>query len=315
MKKAKRVEVKNTGSLSDENIRKELKENRLLPIWEENKEEWMDLPSGRVMITSIVPPDGRVTTPNTKIVIKEDRTIKKKSSVRLEKSLIPGDEACEMINLLFKRLEGDMENLEIFPSVILITGPSGVGKTQVLRKAKEVAEGNGFQTTYFTGDELCLRYVGTTSDLIKKHKESIKDSNHLFIVDEVDIIGSSRLKYNQNTHMLESNVSLNTLLDKIDELNAVALLTSNLSDNLDHSIKDRCFEIKFKKPTERQIRRSVELWGKQYGLKERDIQELKQMEFNSYRESKKFCRLKALGILKELDVKELEVKRCYTYIR
>ncbi|MCE5259184.1 MAG: ATP-binding protein [Chloroflexi bacterium] len=129
----------------------------------------------------------------------------------------------------------------------LFAGPSGTGKTM----AAEVIAGE-LELDLFKIDlsGVVSKYIGETEKNLERIFSQAEDSNAILFFDEADALFGKRSE-TKDAHDRYANIEISYLLQKIEEYDGVAILTSNLRQNLDEAFLRRLqFAIEFPFPNE-----------------------------------------------------------------
>jgi hypothetical protein len=129
----------------------------------------------------------------------------------------------------------------------LFSGPSGTGKTM----AAEVIAGE-LELDLFKIDlsGVVSKYVGETEKNLSRIFDAARDSNAILFFDEADALFGKRTE-TRDAHDRYANIEVSYLLQKIEEYDGVAILTTNLRQNLDDAFLRRLqFSVEFPFPDE-----------------------------------------------------------------
>lgn len=118
---------------------------------------------------------------------------------------------------------------------VLLYGPPGTGKTMA---AKAIAYELGRPIRLVQPAELFSCWVGETPKRIEAIFDEASQNNAVLLFDEADAFFAGRTSVNSSTDRY-SNADVNVLLRRIEDFAGVAILTSNLEDNLDDALRRR----------------------------------------------------------------------------
>jgi SpoVK/Ycf46/Vps4 family AAA+-type ATPase len=140
--------------------------------------------------------------------------------------------------------------------VALFTGPSGTGKTMA---ASIVARELGLEMYRVDLSAVVSKYVGETEKNLGRIFDEAWRSNAIIFFDEADALFGKRSEV-RDSHDRYANIEVNYLLQRIDSFDGVAILATNLSQNIDDAFQRRIqFTVNFPMP-EVEIRRRI--WSK-----------------------------------------------------
>jgi hypothetical protein len=127
----------------------------------------------------------------------------------------------------------------------LFTGPSGAGKTLA---AEIVADQLGYDLFRIDLARVVSKYVGETEKNLDAVFTAAADANAVLFFDEADALFGRRSAV-QDAHDRYANIEVAYLLQKMEDFDGVAVLATNLRDNLDKAFLRRlAFVINFPFP-------------------------------------------------------------------
>ena len=140
--------------------------------------------------------------------------------------------------------------------VALFSGPSGTGKTM----AAEVVAGDAGLALYRIDlSRVVSKYVGETEANLREVFERAEEADAVLLFDEADALFGKRSEV-RDARDRYANVEVDYLLQRIEEYDGTAVLTTNLKQNVDDAFRRRIHAIvEFPFP-DREARR--ELWQK-----------------------------------------------------
>jgi AAA+ superfamily predicted ATPase len=134
----------------------------------------------------------------------------------------------------------------------LFSGPPGTGKTMA---AGAIA--NALHLDLYTIDlsQVVSKYIGETEKNLDQIFRAAQGSNAILFFDEADALFGKRSEV-KDAHDRFANIEISYLLQKIDEYEGIAILATNLRQNLDDAFVRRMhFVIEFPLPDEEHRRR------------------------------------------------------------
>jgi SpoVK/Ycf46/Vps4 family AAA+-type ATPase len=134
----------------------------------------------------------------------------------------------------------------------LFTGPPGTGKTM----AAEVIA-NELQLDLYQIDlsQVVSKYIGETEKNLYRIFEEAQSSNAILFFDEADALFGKRSEV-KDAHDRYANIEIGYLLQKMEEYEGIAILATNLRQNLDEAFVRRMqFIVEFPFPDEEYRRR------------------------------------------------------------
>ena len=130
-------------------------------------------------------------------------------------------------------------------TVALFHGPPGTGKTL---SAEAVGYELGRPLRRVTPAEVHSKYVGETAQRLEHLFEEAAAHDAILLFDEADALLAGRTKVSGATDRY-ANADVNTLLGLIERFDGLAILTTNLEDNLDPALRRRVrYRLKFPRP-------------------------------------------------------------------
>ncbi|GIE35150.1 ATPase AAA [Actinoplanes italicus] len=127
----------------------------------------------------------------------------------------------------------------------LFSGPSGVGKTLA---AEVVAADLGLDLFQIDLSRVVSRYVGDTEKNLDRVFAAARDSNAILFFDEADALFGKRSAVH-DAHDRYANVEVAYLLQKMETYDGLAILATNLHDNIDTAFARRLsFLVRFPLP-------------------------------------------------------------------
>jgi ATPase family associated with various cellular activities (AAA) len=129
----------------------------------------------------------------------------------------------------------------------LFAGPSGTGKTMA---AEVIATELGLDIYKIDLSGVVSKYIGETEKNLDRIFTSAEGSNAILLFDEADALFGKRSEV-RDSHDRYANIEISYLLQKMEEYEGIAILASNLRQNLDDSFVRRlAFAIHFPFPDE-----------------------------------------------------------------
>jgi SpoVK/Ycf46/Vps4 family AAA+-type ATPase len=134
----------------------------------------------------------------------------------------------------------------------LFAGPSGTGKTM----AAEIIAGElGLDLYKIDLAGVVSKYIGETEKNLDRIFKAAQDANAILFFDEADALFGKRSEV-RDSHDRYANIEISYLLQKMEEYEGVAILATNLRQNMDESFVRRlAFTIHFPSPDEESRRR------------------------------------------------------------
>src|SRR5262249_3189873 len=124
----------------------------------------------------------------------------------------------------------------------LFSGGSGTGKTMA---AEVIANALGLDLYRIDLARVVSKYIGETEKNLDKIFTAAANSNAILIFDEADALFGKRSEI-KDAHDRYANLEISYLLQKFEQYDGIAILATNLSDNLDQAFTRRlAFSIHF----------------------------------------------------------------------
>jgi SpoVK/Ycf46/Vps4 family AAA+-type ATPase len=134
----------------------------------------------------------------------------------------------------------------------LFAGPSGTGKTMA---AEIIARELRLDLYKIDLSGIVSKYIGETNKNLNAIFAAAENSNAILFFDEADAIFGKRSEV-RDSHDRYANLEISYLLQKMEEYDGVAILATNLRQNLDESFMRRlAFTVHFPFPEEAERRR------------------------------------------------------------
>jgi AAA+ superfamily predicted ATPase len=138
----------------------------------------------------------------------------------------------------------------------LFAGPSGTGKTMA---AEIIANELGLDLYKIDLSGVVSKYIGETEKNLDRIFAAAENANAIAFFDECDALFGKRSEV-RDSHDRYANIEISYLLQKMEEYEGVAILATNLRQNLDESfIRRLAFIIHFPFPDEADRQR---IWNK-----------------------------------------------------
>jgi SpoVK/Ycf46/Vps4 family AAA+-type ATPase len=140
----------------------------------------------------------------------------------------------------------------------LFAGPSGTGKTMA---ADIIANELGFDLYKIDLAGVVSKYIGETEKNLNRIFTAAENANAILFFDEADALFGKRSEVH-DSHDRYANIEISYLLQKMEQYEGVAILATNLRQNLDDAFVRRlAFTVHFPFPDEADRRRIWEgLW-------------------------------------------------------
>jgi len=136
----------------------------------------------------------------------------------------------------------------------LFSGGSGTGKTMA---AEVIANALGLDLYRIDLARVVNKYIGETEKNLDRVFDAAESANAILFFDEADALFGKRSEV-KDAHDRYANIEVSYLLQKMEEYDGIAILASNLADNLDDAFTRRlAFHIYFPFPDEAG---RVEIW-------------------------------------------------------
>lgn len=148
----------------------------------------------------------------------------------------------------------------------LFAGPSGTGKTMA---AEIIANELGLDLYKIDLSGVVSKYIGETEKNLDRIFTAAERANAILFFDEADALFGKRSEV-RDSHDRYANIEISYLLQKMEQYEGIAILASNLRQNLDESFVRRlAFTIHFPFPDEADRRRIwAGIWPKAAPLSE-----------------------------------------------
>lgn len=138
----------------------------------------------------------------------------------------------------------------------LFAGPSGTGKTMA---AEIIANELRLDVYKIDLSAVVSKYIGETEKNLERIFTTAENANAILFFDEADALFGKRSEV-RDSHDRYANVEISYLLQKMEEYEGIAILATNLRQNLDESFVRRLtFTVHFPAPDEASRRR---IWEK-----------------------------------------------------
>jgi SpoVK/Ycf46/Vps4 family AAA+-type ATPase len=146
----------------------------------------------------------------------------------------------------------------------LFSGPSGTGKTLA---AEIVAHELGLFLYKIDLATVVSKYIGETEKNLDRLFTAAQDANCVLFFDEADALFGKRSEV-RDSHDRYANLEISYLLQKMEEFEGLAILATNLRQNLDDAFTRRlAFTVHFPFPDEAERRRIwSEIWPRELPL-------------------------------------------------
>src|SRR6266404_3933166 len=129
----------------------------------------------------------------------------------------------------------------------LFTGPPGTGKTMA---AEVVANGLNLDLYKIDLSQVVSKYIGETEKKLHQIFDEAESSNSILFFDEADALFGKRSEV-KDAHDRYANIEVGYLLQKMEEYDGIAILATNLQQNMDDAFTRRMrFIIEFPFPDE-----------------------------------------------------------------
>ena len=139
---------------------------------------------------------------------------------------------------------------------VLFAGPPGTGKTMA---AEVLANELGLDLYRIDLSSVISKYIGETEKNLERIFQAAQNANAVLFFDEADALFGKRSEV-RDSHDRYANIEISYLLQKMEDYDGVAILATNLRQNLDESFIGRLtVTVSFHQPDE-QYRR--EIWDR-----------------------------------------------------
>ena len=134
----------------------------------------------------------------------------------------------------------------------LFAGPSGTGKTMA---AEMIANALGLDLYKIDLAGVVSKYIGETEKNLDRIFTAAENANAILFFDEADALFGKRSEV-RDSHDRYANIEISYLLQKMEEYDGIAILATNLRQNLDEAFVRRlAFTVHFPFPDEESRRR------------------------------------------------------------
>jgi SpoVK/Ycf46/Vps4 family AAA+-type ATPase len=134
-----------------------------------------------------------------------------------------------------------------FGITALFSGGSGTGKTMA---AEVIANALGLDLYRIDLAQVVSKYIGETEKNLDKVFTAATSANAILFFDEADALFGKRSEV-KDSHDRYANLEISYLLQKMEQYEGIAILATNLSDNLDQAFTRRlAFSVHFPFPDE-----------------------------------------------------------------
>ncbi len=128
---------------------------------------------------------------------------------------------------------------------VMFSGPSGTGKTTA---AESIAREMNLDIYKIDLSSLASKYIGETEKNLAKIFDAAEEGGAILLFDEADSIFGKRSAV-QDAHDRYANMEVSYLLQRLEEYQGLAFLTTNLESSLDEAFLRRLkFIVRFEKP-------------------------------------------------------------------
>ncbi len=139
---------------------------------------------------------------------------------------------------------------------VLFSGPPGTGKTMA---AEVIASELQLDLYKIDLSQIVSKYIGETEKNLNRIFTAAAHSNAILFFDEADALFGKRSEV-KDAHDRYANIEIGYLLQKMEEYEGIAILTTNLRSNMDDAFVRRLrFIIEFPFPNEQHRR---QIWAK-----------------------------------------------------
>ena len=122
---------------------------------------------------------------------------------------------------------------------VLFSGPSGTGKT---RAAEVLAHHLGLDLYAIDLATVVSKYIGETEKNLKRIFEEARASNAILFFDEADALFGKRSEV-RDSHDRYANIEIAYLLQLMEQYEGMAILATNLSENVDEAFTRRMHNV------------------------------------------------------------------------
>jgi len=135
---------------------------------------------------------------------------------------------------------------------VLFAGPSGTGKTMA---AEILANELGLDLYTIDLSGVVSKYIGETEKNLDRVFTAADSANAILFFDEADALFGKRSEV-RDSHDRYANIEISYLLQKMEHFEGIAILATNMRENLDDSFVRRlAFSVHFPLPDETDRRR------------------------------------------------------------
>lgn len=132
---------------------------------------------------------------------------------------------------------------------VMFAGPPGTGKTMA---AEVIAQELKLDLYKIDLSQIVSKYIGETEKNLNQIFTAATNANAILLFDEADALFGKRTEI-KDAHDRYANLEVSYLLQKMEEYEGLAILTTNLRSNMDEAFVRRLrFIIEFPFPTEQQ---------------------------------------------------------------
>lgn len=128
---------------------------------------------------------------------------------------------------------------------VLFSGPPGTGKTMA---AEVIAQALSLDLYKIDLSQVVSKYIGETEKSLSRIFDAATNANAVLLFDEADALFGKRTEV-QDAHDRYANIETSYLLQKMEEYAGIAILTTNLRNNMDEAFVRRLrFIVEFPMP-------------------------------------------------------------------
>lgn len=137
-------------------------------------------------------------------------------------------------------------------TTVLFAGPSGTGKTMT---AEIIASELGLDLYRINLAQIVSKYIGETEKNLDRVFDAARDANAVLLFDEAEALFGKRSEV-RDAHDRYANIEVAYLLQRIEAFDGLAILSTNLRQNLDEAFSRRlAFVVSFPFPEAAERRR------------------------------------------------------------
>jgi len=141
-----------------------------------------------------------------------------------------------------------------FNRVLLLHGPPGTGKTSV---AEAIGYELGRPLRLIQPTEVFSKWVGEAPKTVEAIFDEARHNNAILLFDEADALFGKRTDVRSSTDRY-ANADVSVLLRRIEDYDGIAILTTNVADNIDPAMRRRFrYDLAFEMPGREE---RLELW-------------------------------------------------------